>query len=80
LDNKSWRNYKLYKKTVDRRKIKEHIRRFNEISMFVIYNNLKNLERYSKYELNDKLKETIECCNELKLKKYKFYILWFLYL
>jgi len=39
----------------------------NEIFTLTIPNNINGLTKYSKYELTDKLKETIECCNQLKL-------------
>jgi len=35
----------------------------------VIPNTVKSLAKYSKYELSDKLKETIECCTTLKNNK-----------
>jgi len=42
-------------------------KRFRDTSNICIY--LSKLEDFSKYELIDKLKETIECCNTLKLKE-----------
>ena len=38
----------------------------NEHVSLVIPNTIKGLSKVSKYELTDKLKETIECCNTLK--------------
>ena len=39
----------------------------NEHASLVIPNTIKGLSKFSKYELTDKLKETIECCTKLKL-------------
>jgi len=44
-------------------------RQFKDTSNICIH--LSKLEDYSKYELTDKLKETIECCTELKSDKPK---------
>ncbi len=43
----------------DNKKLNEHI-------SLAIPNNVKGLSKFSKYELTDKLKETIKCCNSLK--------------
>jgi len=41
----------------------------NEIKALIITNNINGLSKYSNYELTEKLKETIECCNKLKLNE-----------
>jgi len=41
----------------------------NKLKSVTILNNVNGLSKYSKYELTDKLKETIECCSELKSNK-----------
>ncbi len=38
----------------------------NETITLTILNNINVLSKYSKYELTDKLKKTVECCTELK--------------
>ncbi len=43
-------------------------RKLNSIFNVSIKNNMRDIYLFSKYELTDKLKETIECCNKLRNK------------
>jgi len=43
-------------------------RKLNDFETLTILNNSNDLSKFSKYELADKLKKTIECCDELKNK------------
>lgn len=43
-----------------------HNKKLNEFKALTIQNTKYGLSQFLKYELNDKLKEMIECCNELK--------------
>jgi len=42
-------------------------KKLNEFTSLTIQNTEYGLTKFSKYELTDKLKETIECCNVLKM-------------
>ncbi len=41
-------------------------KKLSEFKTLIITSNINGLSKFSKYELTDKLKETIECCNSLK--------------